>query len=50
MRLLNRYFIKIYLIAIIQISIVSAILIFLIDLVEISKNLMKLATLPFMNS
>jgi len=38
MRLLNNYFIKTYLISIIHISVVSALLIFLIDLVEISRK------------
>ena len=47
MRLLNRYFIKTYIIAIIQISIVSAILIFLIDLVEISKRFDDISNFAF---
>jgi len=47
MRLLNRYFIKTYLISIIQISIVSAILIFLIDLVEISKRFDEISNIAF---
>ena len=47
MRLFNRYFIKIYLIAIIQISIVSAILIFLIDLVELSRRFDEISNIAF---
>ncbi len=47
MRLLNNYFIKTYLISIIQISFVSAILIFLIDLVEISRRFDEITNFAF---
>ncbi len=47
MRLLNNYFIKTYLISIIQISVVSAILIFLIDLVEISRRFDEITNFAF---
>lgn len=47
MRLLNKYLIRTYLISIIQISVVSAILIFLIDLVEISRRFDEISNFTF---
>ena len=47
MRSLNNYFIKTYLISIIQILFVSAILIFLIDLVEISRRFDEITNFAF---
>jgi lipopolysaccharide export system permease protein len=49
MQLLNRYFLKTYLIIIIQISIVSMTLIFLIDLVEISNRFDDISEITFYN-
>lgn len=49
MQLLNRYFLKTYITIIIQISIISMTLIFLIDLVEISNRFDDISEITFYN-